>query len=216
MTTTSVSETKAFSDCEKKWGFQYLDGIKMVSKAMKNGLDVHKDIETMFKEGREPQGSHEEWAFDFVDQLDPKKITVEWKTSGKYAGMIVNGRYDLLAIGQQFMTLIDWKAPTKKPEQEMSEDTYFQLSIYGYFMGMNPGDKLVEAFPEWKTANVANYNRDDAIKFLDWMRDITYKRDDLLENVQSSAEIQGYPSWKCWGCNYYDICPDRKPKGTPR
>ena len=175
--------------------------------ALKHGSEVHEQIEQVLKGEREATESHEIYALKIFDELTGIKL-VEGVVEGEFDGVVVNGRYDVIARDNEVQTLLDWKTSGKRPAKQMKESTYRQLSLYGYLADLPDGSLLIEAFPEWKMLNQETYMKEDGETQLQYLLDVA--REIVLLEETTAEDIPGTPQVLCGWCPYNKICPDRK------
>lgn len=159
--TFSASSVSTYLDCQRKWWFKYVLGIRVPpSKAMKHGTGVHKDIEGYYLE-ETPLTTPEAVELHANGYMPERELVtgVEFNASElglELEGLRLLGYIDLIAIDPETgeERIIDWKtrssfsyAPgTAELEQDIAGRiyawTFFERTIHQSSVNFEHGNML--------------------------------------------------------------------------
>jgi len=146
----SASQLKLYQECQARWGYRYLEGIKEPdTKETDFGKDVHKEMELYLKYGTIPTSKHarllaEKYApAPFIAETE---VPISFRTEDSSwlgfidvaVGLDADGNYCPVEPGKTVM-LIDWKTTgsirNAKSVKELEEDVAANLYAYEAYLG---------------------------------------------------------------------------------
>lgn len=131
MTQLRVSATQigVWKDCQRRWGYEYLDGIKPPpGPSAQLGSDIHSDLEVIVNTGVLPstkskRGRIANQGAALALELHRKGAKVEHKFDFEFGGVVYGGFIDAHHYEDGELLIVDWKTSSDPEKWGLTDET---------------------------------------------------------------------------------------------
>lgn len=212
----SYSQASTFEKCQRRW--QYEKILNYPAKPQPQliyGSKMHQQIEDYLNglvlPGLEDPNAPATKAVELIKKWNPKNYEVE-----RYYQMeletdnqvLVRGKADVVLEMDDYRAIVDWKSSQKKPTAKKADGVRTQLSLYAYMAGLNNGDKIIAAYPQWPGAVYSMpYEKSMGEQSMAWISSIAAKMKESIKIAIDGDLLEATPTKLCNWCPYQDNCP---------